>query len=75
MGNFKHSTFEQRVKWLVKNSHLWIHGFMIDHYRYCGRVVVRDMKRDGLLAKSTWWRDCRLANEFEEAYKVWVKSL
>jgi hypothetical protein len=48
----KLSNLEQRVKWLLDNR-IHLTG------KTDVRKIVRAMKRDGLISKSTYWPDCK----------------
>ena len=51
MSHEKNSTLEQRIQWLLKHRQFLIGNLRVDK-------IVRAMKLDGLIAKSTYWPDC-----------------
>lgn len=56
----KYSTLEERIKWLLTHRIFLVGKFRLDK-------TVRAMKLDGLIAKSTYWPDCKTG--IEEAVK------
>lgn len=71
----KLSNFDQRVAWLVAHKADWY-----DDYFYNTRLMkwifdskntlIKLMKLDGLIAKSTYPADCKLANELHAAANI-----
>lgn len=71
-GN-KHSTFHERVDWIVKNYDPWRERFRVAHIE-ARKAMHRAMKDAGLYAPTTYWADCRLEDEIGAAEKILDKK-
>lgn len=60
-GNSK-STIQQRIDWLLEHPDKWERW--TDHFDPRAQALVIEMKQQGLIAQSTYWRDVRL--------EVWI---
>ena len=57
-----HSTFKQRVDWLIANANpQWFEE---------KKHLFAMMQKAGLFSSSTFWRDCKLENEIDAARRA-----
>lgn len=61
------STLAQKINWMLKHQSEW-DGFAINDSRWQG--LVEKMKKEGLYAESTYWKDVQIWNLVVETRKV-----
>lgn len=64
---FRKSTHVQKIQWMLKHQSEW-DGFAINDSRWQG--LVEKMKKDGLYAESTYWKDVQIWNLVVETRKL-----
>lgn len=70
----KLSGFFDRVHWMVDNSLTW-YKFGENLHRTT-KAMIKLMKKDGLVAPTTYWLDCAMKNEIKEArFRLATKTL
>lgn len=62
------STREDKLTWLLNHQPLW-DGWMTDSDPR-KRSLVEKMREEGLISKTTWWRDLNLTRLIGQARKV-----
>lgn len=58
----------RRVEWLVSNTSHWIGVDVPD--TDTRKSIIGYMKREGLVAKTTYWKDVHIAEDIQKARRI-----